>query len=388
MADQVPNQDEPNPIQTLLSMKRVLFIVVPLATVVVVGLTWMFSDTSDPSPIVEPEPETRAEIDAADPPEMPASASALTDTPPNAEETPPDLLNGSVPGLIPEEEEEPEEDLIADLDTVLRVPPPPTFNASTREEERLSQLEDALHASPMIEVSASVRLPPATSNGDSTRQVEPPGPNEYALTPGTVIPAVLLQGITTELPGIAVAHVSQDVFDSRTGAVLLLPRGSRLSGSYTTVFDDASERLVITWTRIDRPDGSTVLLEDVLGADQSGNAGLRDLVDRNTGQALALTGVTSLITAGLRYAAERSDPRQYRVDSLTDVLPGADRSVVTEEPSFGSNASEELSNQYGRIVQQIAQRHLNKGPVLTIRPGMQFVVQITREITVPAYASS
>ena len=199
---------------------------------------------------------------------------------------------------------------------------------------------------------------------------------------------MLLQGITTELPGIAVAHVSQDVFDSRTGAILLLPRGSRLSGAYTSVFDDASERLVITWTRIDRPDGSTVHLEDVLGADQSGNAGLRDLVDRNTGQALTITGVTSLITAGLRYAAERSDPRQYRVESQPDALPGDDRTIVTDEPSFGASASEELSNQYGRIVQQIAQRHLDKGPVLTIRAGMQFVVQITQEITVPAYTSS
>ena len=387
MTDQAPNAEESNTLQTLLSMKRVLFIVVPIAIVVAVGLTWLFSDKSEPRPLDEPEPDTLAEMDAADPPEMPSSASALTDAAPDSDETLPDLLDGSVPGLIPEDEEESSNDLGINLDTVLEAPPAPNLT-STQHDERLSQLLDALHASPAVAVSASVRLPPDNPDTDSTRQVEPAGPNEYALTPGTVIPAVLLQGITTELPGIAVAHVSQDVFDSRTGAILLLPRGSRLSGSYTSVFDDASERLVITWTRIDRPDGSTVLLEDVLGADQSGNAGLRDLVDRNTGQALALTGVTSLITAGLRYAAERSDPRQYRVDSLTDVLPGADRSVVTEEPSFGSNASEELSNQYGRIVQQIAQRHLNKGPVLTIRPGMQFIVQITREITVPAYASS
>ena len=99
-------------------------------------------------------------------------------------------------------------------------------------------------------------------------------------------------------------------------------------------------------------------LDEVVGADQSGYAGLKDQVHRRTGRALTVTGLTSLITAGLTHAANANDPAILRES-------GAGQFV--EEPSLSRDATREVARQYGDLVTQIAQGYLDRGPTLTIR---------------------
>src|SRR5205807_1727279 len=56
--------------------------------------------------------------------------------------------------------------------------------------------------------------------------------SRFLLTAGTVIPAALLTGISSDLPGPVVATVTESVYDSATGRYLLIPQGSRLVGKY------------------------------------------------------------------------------------------------------------------------------------------------------------
>ncbi len=199
---------------------------------------------------------------------------------------------------------------------------------------------------------------------------------QHTLTPGAVIPSVLMQGINTDLPGIAVAQVSRDVYDSRTGTRLLIPRGSRVFGTYGSEPVVSDERVLVSWERIDLPNGDVIDLGSVIGADQSGNAGLKDQVRRGTGKALTVTGLTSLITAGLTHAANANDP---------EVLRETGDGRFIQEPSYRTEATREVASQYGQIVGQIAQRHLDQGTTLTIRPGYEFAIQIAEEISLSPY---
>ena len=258
----------------------------------------------------------------------------------------------------------------------LAMPEVELLTASTASyEERRSRLLDALHASPVVEfepIVDDVESEPASSRTASKDVAD----KRHALTPGAVIPSVLVQGINTDLPGIAVAQVSRDVFDSNTGTRLLIPRGSRVFGTYGSEPPVSDQRVLVTWERIDLPNGNTLDLQEAIGADQSGNAGLKDQVHRRTGRALTVTGLTSLITAGLAHASNANDPAVLRETALGHLV---------EEPSLRADATRAVAQQYGDLVSRIAEQHLDRGPTLTVRPGYEFAIQIAEEISLNPY---
>ena len=85
----------------------------------------------------------------------------------------------------------------------------------------------------------------------SPNQVE--NPVRYQLRAGFVIPAVLLSGINSEVPGTIIAQVAQNVYDNATGSDLLIPQGARLIGSYSSNVQYGQSRLFVVWQRIDVP---------------------------------------------------------------------------------------------------------------------------------------
>lgn len=116
---------------------------------------------------------------------------------------------------------------------------------------------------------------------------------------GTVIAAVLETALNSDLPGYARALVSQDVrsFDGRN---VLIPRGSRLVGSYKSGLQTGQSRAFIIWTRVLRPDGVSVQLASP-ATDDLGQAGLSGRVDRHFlqrfGSAILLSIVGGLANA-------------------------------------------------------------------------------------------
>jgi len=120
----------------------------------------------------------------------------------------------------------------------------------------------------------------------SAERLQPPA-SPYILQAGAIIPAALITGLRSDVPGMAIAQVTQDVFDSLGGGQLLIPQGARLVGEYDAQVASGQSRLGVVWTRLIMPSGRSIMLDKLPGADTSGMAGLQDGVDRHGREILA-----------------------------------------------------------------------------------------------------
>ncbi|ESZ88999.1 MAG: conjugal transfer protein TraI [Blastomonas sp. CACIA14H2] len=175
------------------------------------------------------------------------------------------------------------------------------------------------------------------------------------LQAGSIIPAALITGIRSDLPGQITAQVTQNVYDSPTGRILLIPQGSRLIGEYDSDVAAGQSRVLLAWDRLILPGGQSVSLERLPGADAAGMAGLEDRTDYHWGNMLKSALVSTLLGVGSEFVTGNDSD-----------LAGALR--------FGS---QDTINQTGR---QVVQRQLNVPPTLTVRPGSSFRIIVTRDL--------
>lgn len=167
----------------------------------------------------------------------------------------------------------------------------------------------------------------------------------WTLAAGTLIPASLITGLNSDLPGMVVAQVTENVRDTATGQAVLIPQGARLIGSYDSVVAFGQQRALLVWQRIVLPDGSSIRLENVPATDVSGYAGLEDKVDFHEWRLLKGIALSSLLGIGSELG-----------------YGGDDRDLV--------RALRESAQQNGaRAGEQIVSRNLDVQPTLTVRPG-------------------
>jgi type IV secretion system protein VirB10 len=182
----------------------------------------------------------------------------------------------------------------------------------------------------------------------------------YILQAGAVIPAALITGIRSDLPGQITAQVTENVYDSPTGSLLLIPQGTRLIGAYDAGVTFGQRRVLLVWNRLILPNGSSIVLERQPGADASGFAGLEDGVDYHWAELLQAAGLSTLLAVGAELAADEED---RLVRALRD-------------------GAQDTINQAG---QAIVQRQLQVAPTLTIRPGFPVRVIVTRDLVLEPY---
>ena len=185
------------------------------------------------------------------------------------------------------------------------------------------------------------------------RLMAPASPN--IVLAGSIIPAALITGIRSDLPGQITAQVTQNVYDSPTGRILLIPQGARLIGEYDSEIAAGQTRVLLAWDRLILPDGRSIVLERQPGADAAGFAGLQDRVDQHWGNLLKAAAISTLLGVGAELGADEDD-------DLTRAL---------------RRGSQDTINQTG---QQIVRRQLNVQPTLTVRPGHPLRVVITRDL--------
>ena len=185
------------------------------------------------------------------------------------------------------------------------------------------------------------------------RLVAPASPN--IVQAGSIIPAALITGIRSDLPGQITAQVTANVYDSPTGRILLIPQGARLIGEYDSEIAAGQTRVLLAWDRLIMPDGRSIVLERQPGADAAGYAGLQDRVNQHWGNLLKAAAVSTLLGVGAELGADSED-------DLTRAL---------------RRGSQDTINQTG---QQIVRRQLNVQPTLTIRPGHPLRVVLTRDL--------
>ncbi len=227
-----------------------------------------------------------------------------------------------------------------DLASLGLAPQPATPSAQDRQLAFLNQAPDKRTVSPDRVVA------PASGN---------------VLQAGAVISAALITGIRSDLPGQITAQVTENVYDSPTGKILLVPQGTRVIGQYDSGVGFGQRRVLLVWNRMIFPNGRSITLERQPGADAEGYAGLEDGVDYHWGELFKAAALSTLLSVG----AEAGSSGQES-DIARALRNGASNSV----------------NQTG---QQIVQRQLNIAPTLTIRPGFPVRVIVTRDLVLEPY---
>jgi type IV secretion system protein VirB10 len=199
----------------------------------------------------------------------------------------------------------------------------------------------------------------------SPNQVE--NPVRYQLRAGFVIPAVLLSGVNSEVPGTIIAQVAQDVYDNATGTELLIPQGARLIGSYAANVQYGQSRLFVVWQRIVYPDGRALDIGAEPGTDSAGYAGFKDRVDSHWVRIFGSAVVMSAISAGVAYSQDRNGQVSGNYSA----------------PSFGQELSAATGQQFGQAAAKLLEKNLDIAPTLKIRPGYRFSVLLIRDFVFP-----
>ncbi|MDZ5451485.1 TrbI/VirB10 family protein [Labrys sp. ZIDIC5] len=192
----------------------------------------------------------------------------------------------------------------------------------------------------------------------SDRIMAPASP--FILQAGAVISAALITGIRSDLPGQITAQVTENVYDSPTGRLLLIPQGTRIIGQYDNNVQFGQRRALLVWNRLIFPNGRSIVLERQPGADTQGYAGLEDGVDYHWWDLAKAAGLSTLLAVGTELAVSDED-RLVRA-----IRDGAQDTI----------------NDAG---QQIVRRQLQVAPTLTIRPGFPVRVIVTRDLVLEPY---
>lgn len=191
-------------------------------------------------------------------------------------------------------------------------------------------------------------------------QLNPAG-SPYTLRAGTLIPALLITGITSDLPGDIVGQVSRDVYDSRSQRILLIPRGSRLIGTYDNQIAAGQGRLLVAWTRLILPDGRSMQLPGLPLADREGNSGAKGSVDNHWRRVFGNALLLSALSAGLQL----SQPSQ---------------ATVLATPSAGQVAAGAVGQELSTVAMEIIKRGMSAAPTITIPAGQAFNVMLNGDI--------
>jgi type IV secretory pathway VirB10-like protein len=195
----------------------------------------------------------------------------------------------------------------------------------------------------------------------STRQA---ALSRFEVKAGTIIPGVMISGVNSDLPGQVVGQVRQNVFDTASGDFLLIPAGARLIGTYDSTVTNGQKRVLIAWTRIVYPDGSSVSIGNMPGADKAGYAGFRDKVNNHYGRIFGSAMLLSGFAAGVQLSQPRSSGGEYSAREI---------------------ASAELGRQMGQLGMEMARRNMDIQPTIKIRPGYKFNINVTKDMILPRW---
>ncbi len=265
-------------------------------------------------------------------------------------------------------------------------PRPPSRYAQWAEEKYMKALESpqmvsAFHGGGTLEIARANAQ--QSTNFNTSNSTDPavtlhPPASAFTVMTGSVIPAVLVSGINSDLPGPILAQVSQNVFDSATGKYLLVPQGSRLIGVYQNASAYGQQRVEIAWQRLIFPNTASMTLPQMPGADQDGYAGFTDEVNNHYMRTFGTAALMSLISAGQMVG-------QMATLGGNSASYGPYGYYQPNQWAMASQAAgSAASGQFGAVGQQMIGNGMNRPPTIEIRPGYTFNVMVTEDLVFPA----
>lgn len=189
--------------------------------------------------------------------------------------------------------------------------------------------------------------------------------SKYEIKAGGIIPGVMLTGINSDLPGTMTANVREDVYDTVTGRILLIPKGTRITGKYSSSISFGQSRVLVVWQRLIFPNGKSINLENFEGADMSGYSGLVGTVDNHTLKLFQGVILSSILgaTAGI-------------ID---------DNGNNNNNNSWRNNAGRGAGEEIVTIGEAIASRFLAVQPTIKIAPGSRFNIMVNSDLVLEPY---
>ncbi|MGL5569266.1 MAG: TrbI/VirB10 family protein [Cetobacterium sp.] len=180
----------------------------------------------------------------------------------------------------------------------------------------------------------------------------------YQVMAGSIIPGIFITGIKSTLPGKMIGQVREDVYDSVSGAYLLIPKGARILGSYDSNVTFGQNRVMVIWERILFPNGKSIQLDRFSGTDLSGYAGVTGKVNNHYGKLLTSVVLSSFIGAGTAIVTQDdNEDNNWRV-------------------AAGQGAGEQIIN----IGNKFAERVMNIAPEITVSQGSKFNIIVNSDL--------
>lgn len=188
----------------------------------------------------------------------------------------------------------------------------------------------------------------------------------HELAAGSIIPAVMLTGINSDLPGVITAQVRQTVYDTFDESVRVIPQGSRLVGRYSSQIASGQERVLVAWDELIFPNGNRINLRGMSGVDGLGQSGFNDKVDNHFFRTWGSAFMVSLLGVGVQL----SQPQNASYGTA---------------PSAASQSASAAANSLSEAGSKVLEKNLNISPTLRIRPGYVFNIIVNKSVLLPAY---
>lgn len=181
---------------------------------------------------------------------------------------------------------------------------------------------------------------------------------EYDLNYGTIIPAALITGINTDLPGLVIAQVTSNVYSSLDGKHLLIPAGTRIFATYNSSVSYGQNRVQVAWDKMIRPDGLEIDLGNFTGVDNKGYAGYKGWVNEHPFEYLKALGLIAAFSM---------------LDTKMDNIQANQNNMYTQ------NVLAETYSEINKLGAKIIDRALDIQPTITIPQGTE--VKIITNVT-------
>ena len=242
---------------------------------------------------------------------------------------------------------------------------PPASNGGPSAEELAQAARTLIDRSNEIIPSSQARKQAFAGAKADTETTNPhaltAAPSTFAVMAGSIIPASLVTGLNSDVPGATIGQVTENVYDTVTGDHLLIPQGTRLFGKYDSVVAFGQKRALVVWTRVILPNGNSIVIENLPATDVAGYAGLEDEVDFHTWQMLKGVALATLIGVGTQL------------------------SIGNDESDLVKALRESMQQTTNRAGQRLVERQLDVQPTITVRPGWPLSVVVSKDLVLKPY---
>ena len=258
-------------------------------------------------------------------------------------------------------------------------PSPPPTPAQRNAERRLSGAVFAAESSsqaPMLPIAATADSGQSGPTGPigPTAPASAPAPTPAAivaahrlptqqllLPKGAFIDCTLETAIDSTLPGMTTCITATDTF-SADGTVVLLERGTKLTGEIRGQVQQGAARVFVLWDDARTPDGVVVPLGSP-GADALGRNGLPGAVNRHFWQRFGAAILVSTIDGAVQAAVGA----QSHGNGTVVYSPGASQEILTEVLKSTVGIAPTIVKRQGDRIQVLVARDLDFRAVYELR---------------------